>query len=126
MKKANVVPVDQKLGANVVGCDEQRKLYRCLICEREGVNSLHKYIDECPFYDERILISENMIDLAMQAASEDGHHIDRITTYMLLCIGLETGVLVSDNLMSDFMTKFPNIKKSTIEDMLDIAIGNME
>ncbi len=31
--------------------DFNRPLYRCLMCEEQGENSSHKYVDECPFFE---------------------------------------------------------------------------
>lgn len=50
-KNALAEPVDQTLIAESE-YDLTRPLYRCAVCRQEGELSLHKYVDECPFFEE--------------------------------------------------------------------------
>lgn len=45
-------PVDQVLLAESDEYDFARPLYRCAACLREGKKSLHKYVDECPSFED--------------------------------------------------------------------------
>lgn len=46
-------PLDQTLiSDSKVEYDFSRPLYRCAICCQEGEMSLHKYVDECPFFED--------------------------------------------------------------------------
>lgn len=48
-------PLDQTLiGDGNTEYDIARPLYRCAICQKEGELSLHKYVDECPFFEDAI------------------------------------------------------------------------
>ena len=44
------LPVDQKQAILDEDYDLSRPLYRCSVCLNEGERSLHKYINECPFW----------------------------------------------------------------------------
>lgn len=44
-------PIDQAL-VSESEYDLARPLYRCAICHQEGEMSLHKYVDECPFFED--------------------------------------------------------------------------
>ncbi len=46
-------PIDQTLACDKsIIYDMKRPLYRCAVCLAEGEMSLHKYVDECPFFEE--------------------------------------------------------------------------
>lgn len=44
-------PKDQTLLSSSAEYDFSRPLYRCAACMAEGDKSMHKYVDECPFFD---------------------------------------------------------------------------
>lgn len=47
---AQAAPVDSALLSDVDDYDLARPLYRCRVCIAGGENSLHKYLDECPYF----------------------------------------------------------------------------
>lgn len=54
-------PIDQKLICEL-GLDEEidfgRPLYRCQVCRRHGESNLHKYLDDCHYFDENAFVAE--------------------------------------------------------------------
>ena len=52
-ESAAAQPTDQIRLAEVADYDFSRPLYRCTVCIAEGQTSMHKYVDECPFFDDR-------------------------------------------------------------------------
>ncbi len=46
-------PQDQTRLSDCAEYDFNRALYRCASCVAEGKKSLHKYVDECPYFDDR-------------------------------------------------------------------------
>ncbi len=51
---ALAAPVDQARSAHLTDgkYDETRPLYRCATCLDFGEKSLHRYVDDCPSFDE--------------------------------------------------------------------------
>lgn len=45
-------PVDQTLLQDTAEIDWNRPLYRCAACRRGGDFSLHRYLDDCPYFVE--------------------------------------------------------------------------
>ncbi|WP_432263024.1 hypothetical protein [Cupriavidus sp. TMH.W2] len=50
-EKALSAPIDQTRIADSE-YDPSRPLYRCAVCGQEGERSLHKYVDDCPYFEE--------------------------------------------------------------------------
>lgn len=52
-ENALTVPLDQTLiSDSKTEYNVTRPLYRCAICRQEGEMSFHKYVDECPFFED--------------------------------------------------------------------------
>jgi len=49
-------PKDKTLASDSAEYDFERPLYRCEACIAEGETSMHKYVDECPFFDDRAIV----------------------------------------------------------------------
>ncbi len=47
-------PIDKTLVSELPDdeYDLKRPLYRCSVCRSEGELSLHKYLDECPYFED--------------------------------------------------------------------------
>jgi len=46
-------PKDKTLLSETALHDRVRPLFRCAACIAEGEMSMHKYVDECPFFEAR-------------------------------------------------------------------------
>ena len=53
-EKALPAPLDQTRSMELAGgeYDDTRPLYRCATCLDFGEKSLHRYVDECPSFDD--------------------------------------------------------------------------
>ena len=53
-EKALPAPLDQMRSMELAGgeYDDSRPLYRCAACLDFGEKSLHRYVDECPSFDD--------------------------------------------------------------------------
>lgn len=66
MKKQNEVrptqPLDQTLISDLEERGEEidwnRPLYECQVCREQGENNLHKYLDDCHFFDEEAFLAK--------------------------------------------------------------------
>lgn len=66
MKKNNELrptqPVDQTLISDLNERDEEidwsRPLYECQVCREQGESNLHKYLDDCHYFDENAFLEK--------------------------------------------------------------------
>ena len=54
-ENAPTAPKDKTLLSDGAEYDFERPMYRCSACIAEGDKSMHKYVDECPLFDDRAL-----------------------------------------------------------------------